>query len=298
MSPEQASAEPQARRAERPVQPGLCASTRCWRASRPITGPTAQAIIAKRFGSPCRTSARASEVPAAVEPAVTRALAKAPADRFASVGSFAEALERPSAPSRYRPTRGVAVLLGGAAVLGLALVGVRALRPRAPTITTHRQITFSGVASEPAVSADHQWLAYVSGDRLLVEDLRSTAPAASVASLERAFSPPQWSTDGSRLFYQGADSASGTAWVYSVPRQGGAARRLVPSYGFDLSPLGDALFTTYENDSVIVFDATTGVRQRGFSLGGVASSIHSLAVSPDGRWLAFTGVRGARPFSG
>jgi serine/threonine-protein kinase len=59
----------------------------------PFTGPTAQAIIAKRFsGEVPRVRHARSSVPPAVDEAVTRALAPVAADRFESVGAFARAL--------------------------------------------------------------------------------------------------------------------------------------------------------------------------------------------------------------
>ncbi|MGH7702874.1 MAG: protein kinase domain-containing protein, partial [Gemmatimonadales bacterium] len=59
----------------------------------PFTGPTAQAIITKRFTDPVPSvrAARAT-VPEAVEQAVTKALAKVPADRFATAAQLAQAL--------------------------------------------------------------------------------------------------------------------------------------------------------------------------------------------------------------
>jgi serine/threonine-protein kinase len=60
----------------------------------PFTGPTAQAVIAKRFSGtvPSVRQTRPS-VPEAVEQAVTRALAVVPADRYASAAELARALE-------------------------------------------------------------------------------------------------------------------------------------------------------------------------------------------------------------
>ena len=61
----------------------------------PYTGPTAQAIMAKRFSDPVPNVRRLRAVPPTVEQALLRALAKAPADRFASMAAFAEALTSP-----------------------------------------------------------------------------------------------------------------------------------------------------------------------------------------------------------
>jgi serine/threonine protein kinase/Flp pilus assembly protein TadD len=59
----------------------------------PFTGPTPQAIIAKRFTGDVPSIRRVRPlVPAAVEHAIRRAMSPMPADRFASCGEFAEAL--------------------------------------------------------------------------------------------------------------------------------------------------------------------------------------------------------------
>jgi serine/threonine protein kinase/tetratricopeptide (TPR) repeat protein len=63
----------------------------------PYTGPTAQAIIARRLADPVpplRTVR--STVPVAVEQAIMQALAKVPADRFATALAFAQALTKPA----------------------------------------------------------------------------------------------------------------------------------------------------------------------------------------------------------
>jgi serine/threonine-protein kinase len=59
----------------------------------PFTGPTAQAIMARRFTEAPRPLRQLREtVPPAVEVAVAKALAKSPADRFGSAAEFARAL--------------------------------------------------------------------------------------------------------------------------------------------------------------------------------------------------------------
>jgi serine/threonine-protein kinase len=62
----------------------------------PYTGPTAQALIAKRLVDPVPAVRRIRpSVPAGVEQSIIRALARVPADRFASASAFAEALTKP-----------------------------------------------------------------------------------------------------------------------------------------------------------------------------------------------------------
>jgi serine/threonine-protein kinase len=64
----------------------------------PYAGPTAQAVIAKRVADPVPSVRRLRHtVPIAVEQALVKALAKVPADRFASTGAFVEALAQPAA---------------------------------------------------------------------------------------------------------------------------------------------------------------------------------------------------------
>jgi serine/threonine-protein kinase len=73
----------------------------------PITGATAQAIIAKRLMSPVPRLSTLREVPASIEAAVTRALARTPADRFTTCGEFIDALRASTGernPSRSSPT--------------------------------------------------------------------------------------------------------------------------------------------------------------------------------------------------
>ena len=118
----------------------------------PYTGPSAQAIIAKRLSEPVPHLRTLREVPEAVEQAVTKALARAPADRFATATEFAQALAAPS-PPRVRPTRrrfwivvasGSAIVAFGFGVLALAprekLALLRTLITRQPAILHARRV--------------------------------------------------------------------------------------------------------------------------------------------------------------
>jgi TolB-like protein/Tfp pilus assembly protein PilF len=77
----------------------------------PYTGPTAQAIIAKRFSDPVPRIRRVRPgVPEHVDQAVTLALAPVPADRFATAAEFAHTLQ----PSPIGPRTGPTVQLAAA----------------------------------------------------------------------------------------------------------------------------------------------------------------------------------------
>ncbi len=107
----------------------------------PFSGPTAQAIIAKVLGGePTPVSTARHTVPAHVEDAVLTALAKIPADRFATAGAFAAALDDAAGPtvSRTRTSNRTSAasratrLLWPAATAALGAVALWGwLRPRA-----------------------------------------------------------------------------------------------------------------------------------------------------------------------
>ncbi|HET6578077.1 MAG TPA: serine/threonine-protein kinase [Gemmatimonadales bacterium] len=106
----------------------------------PFKGPNPQATLMRRFMGPPRPLRPMVQIPEHVEVAIVRALAKDPAERYATAAEFAEALAgrepaRPVAPAPLRPDatgapqagkRGCAVVLllaGGAAGVAAHLLG-------------------------------------------------------------------------------------------------------------------------------------------------------------------------------
>ena len=71
----------------------------------PFTGPTAQAVIAKRFVAPIPQVRATRDVPEPVDTAITRALSRTPVDRFPTAAEFAEALRTISRDGRAGPQR-------------------------------------------------------------------------------------------------------------------------------------------------------------------------------------------------
>src|SRR5438128_1208266 len=92
----------------------------------PYTGASAQVVIAKRFTDPVPSVRRLREgVPPAIDAAVSRALAKAAADRFATAALFAEALAAPPAvPAPVHPSRRGRPLLGRRLAYGVGLAAL------------------------------------------------------------------------------------------------------------------------------------------------------------------------------
>ncbi|HVH67203.1 MAG TPA: protein kinase [Gemmatimonadales bacterium] len=92
MSPEQATAERDLD-ARSDIYSLGCVLYEMLAGEPPYTGPSVQAVIAKRFSEPIPHLCTVREsIPAAIEQVVTKALARAPADRYVSAMDFAEAL--------------------------------------------------------------------------------------------------------------------------------------------------------------------------------------------------------------
>jgi TolB-like protein len=136
MSPEQATADEVDARSDQYAL--ACVVYEMLSGEPPFTGPTPQAIIARSLGAP-RPSLRLVRpaVPAALDSAVTCALARDRVDRFPSVAAFAEALGRapavtaasPTAASTHRVPRRAVILAGAGILLAAGLVAALLLRP-------------------------------------------------------------------------------------------------------------------------------------------------------------------------
>jgi TolB-like protein/Tfp pilus assembly protein PilF len=133
MSPEQSMADPSVDARSDLYSLG-CVLYEMLTGEAPYTGPSTQAIIAKRLLDPVPSARRLREtVPAGVDQALQRVLAKTPADRFGTAAAFVQALRTgsqevsPAAgqPGRGRPMRphGRAVVLTGFGVVVLVVLG-------------------------------------------------------------------------------------------------------------------------------------------------------------------------------
>jgi serine/threonine-protein kinase len=207
----------------------------------PFTGSTVQAIVAKVLNADAeRPSMMRKTIPLHVEAAVMTALAKLPADRFATAAAFSEALDgrgdarlAAPAPGRAAPTnswRRVAIVAVAAAVV-LAVVAAWAVsRPRA---TGARRVEFSlrlapgGLQTAVvAISPDGRKIAQIAADtagvdHVVVRDLASSAVAV-VEGTEGA-GTPEFSLDGQWIAF----GARGKLW--KVPTAGGPATLVADS---------------------------------------------------------------------
>jgi len=89
----------------------------------PYSGPNAQAVLARRLSEPAPSLRTTRDLPVAVERTVARALARTPADRYASAAEFARALQsvdtlaRPILQRRWLAAAVVMLLLAGVAAV-------------------------------------------------------------------------------------------------------------------------------------------------------------------------------------
>jgi serine/threonine-protein kinase len=155
----------------------------------PVTGPNAQAMVAKLMTErPVSLRVVRDTVPDAIDLAVQKALAKVPADRFASAGEFVHALEtaKSASPRRRLPWR--PILLGTALVAivvsGLALVRSWRTGPdQLPVIGRTSQITRdAGLEVDPALSPNGETVAYAAGPP---PGCRSTCARSVAGALSR-----------------------------------------------------------------------------------------------------------------
>jgi Tol biopolymer transport system component len=192
-------------------------------------------------------------LPANVERAVMRALAKAPADRFASAADYASALRGTGAHEtlRHRSAHIARwIALGLVLAIGVSAAALLVSRSRgAAHISTGRVMHLTrdpGLELDPALSPDGKSIAYAAGaagdTRIYVRQIdggRAIRVAESLVDNQRW---PQWSPDGTKLVFQAghaerdADSTMPPNALYVVPALGGVPRRLFSDTASDISP--------------------------------------------------------------
>ena len=276
----------------------------------PFTGPTAQAIVAKVMTDEPRPPIQLRKtVPPAVQQVALTALAKLPADRFATAAAVVDALANArfntsgitaaiAAPSRAGRRRvGEAVAL---VALG-AFVAIAALRPWNRAVVgaseARTQATFSGLATAPAISPDGRFLAYretrcpeppARGGcvQLQVLEVGGTRPVEVIAGAER-LANPRWTHDGLAIVVGGA-LAEGRSGLFVVPRLGGIPRRIGDEpLAYDTHAAGDTAALVVARDSSAMLEIVhLATGQRVGDPVRVGTTTVDLAWSPDGQRFA------------
>jgi serine/threonine-protein kinase len=148
MSPEQGAGD---RADERSDQYALAAVTYEMLAGEPpFTGPTAQSVLAKHVAQPApsiRTTRPA--MPAHIDAALQRAMAKQPADRFANVADFVDALQH---TPTHGTAAGAALARGRAGRSALLAGGLTAVALAVSWWATHRDASPQAASDPDAVA--------------------------------------------------------------------------------------------------------------------------------------------------
>jgi len=244
MSPEQASGE---RKLDgRSDQYSLaCVLYEVLAGEPPYTGPTAQAIFAKRLTEPIPHLGTVRRVSQAVEAAVTKALAKTPADRFATAGAFVRALTAGSTRAthaRWWPAGTalvVLIIISGAAAWFYASKNSKGGQnhPNVVPFTSS-----PGQKSDPVFSPGGNEIAYTwrgendDNSDIYVKLIGPGGPLRLTSSPAEEYCPA-WSPDGRYIaFMRGGDRGgiggpSRDRAYYLIPALGGAERKIGEAYG-------------------------------------------------------------------
>jgi len=309
MSPEQATADPKLD--GRSDQYSLASVLYEMLAGEPpYTGPTAQAIIAKRFAEPVPHLSTVRHVSRSVEGAITKALAKAPADRFVTAGAFAAALT--NGPThlplpRRRAVAAVAafVLIGAVAAWFYAAKGSEAGYDH---VTVVPFTSSPGQKFQPVFSPDGNQIAYTwRGDNddnadIYIKLTGAGGPLRLTSDPADEFCPA-WSPDGRYIAFARKGPAGGRGGYYVIPALGGAARRIAEGYTqslefgrcVDWSRDGKYLIVADKaapedpRSSILLLSVEDG--QRKVVVSQPAPYVANAILSPDGRLIAY--VQGA-----
>jgi serine/threonine protein kinase/Tol biopolymer transport system component len=282
----------------------------------PFTGPTAQSIMAKVLTErPTAPSAVRDTVPAGVERAVLKALAKLPADRFATAEKFAEALTRtdtapvPAAERVVAPTtgaRGVRIAATLGAILATAALawwlGRRSGTPEASWSEFTQLTDASGAETGPSLSPDGESFAYSSNARASWDIYsqrvggRNPVVVAGDSTVDEVW--PAYSPDGKQIAYNLRGGG-----IFVVGATGESARRLT-TFGSNpaWSPDGRRIVFGSEEVNSAYNVNNTGTLWTVETSGGEPArldpkgrrDVYQPAWSPSGQQIAFWSVVGGQ----
>jgi Tol biopolymer transport system component len=244
----------------------------------PHTGPTVQAVIAAVVTKePTRLSERRRSVPANVDFAVHKALAKLPADRFASADAFVHALNEPATGALSAATFGVVsaptakpttprTLILTAAILLIALLAAWGwMRPREATfmnryalfLRSNETVAATVLGGHVAISPDGRRIVYVGrgegNTRLMMKNADQLSPT-QLQGTDGA-SSPFFSPDGRQIGF-----VKDGKTVRILPLEGGSPLTLTDSANTTAADWGSDGYVYFEVDSGISRMRSTGGR--------------------------------------
>jgi Tol biopolymer transport system component len=278
-------------------------------AETPYTGPTPVAILAKKLSEPLpRISVVRETVPPAVEAALAKALARIPADRFATAGEFAAALSGEGFVPAVAPRagKGRRLLLVSAAAAVLVGAGVYALlrwmpggaRGSALVNASFTQLTTEpGVEWFPSLSPDGKWVVYggdAGGHRhIFLRGVGAQNPFDLTKDSPGDDDQPAFSPDGERIAFRSSREGGG---IFVMGRTGEGVRRATHA-GFRPTWSPDGTQLAYASQNVEFFSPNSIVGQQELWIADVTTGAsHRVSTedaalpswSPHGYRIAYT----------
>jgi eukaryotic-like serine/threonine-protein kinase len=286
----------------------------------PFTGPTAQAIVAKVMtADPEPVSTYRKTVPAHVEDAVTTALAKLPADRFAGAADLAAALGNAAFATPGTGRRAAIGVSGtgvsrrafaGVAILAAVLLVAAAigwLRPHPAAETSRQRVVLweqglppllapgtRFIATQAAIAPDGSSIVFVDplGGQRLFRKLRHEGDPSPLTGTEGALSP-FFSPDGAWVGYITTDGR-----LRKVPIGGGGSVTLADDANF-VYPSGawledqTILYISGRGRGLLRIPAAGGPGTE-VPIGGTDAALNLAALwpLPDSRGVLFTACPG------
>ena len=274
----------------------------------PVTGASAQSMIAKLMTEkPTHLRVLRDTVPVSIDEAVAKALAKTPADRFASAGEFSRALDvksatesGPSATPIAKSSRRTAIIAGVLVLAAIVAGGAYAMRGRgaAPRATAaslgqRTQLTTSGGVLVPAISPDGKQLAYVTKHcgagkcsySVVEQDVGGSTTRTILEGATAAYYL-EWSPDRRNLMFNGTFNARIGTFLLSA--LGGTPRFLTSGVATFFAG-GDSLLlgATLHADSVywIRVAALDGAVHDSIRVAGTGQGLAAISAMPGTGWI-------------
>lgn len=202
---------------------------------RPFGGTTPVEVMSHHLHTPLPDlRQKRADFPEGVAGLLEQMTQKDPPRRPSSYGEILKAIDvlLPETSGAYesirRHKRRLAVLAAAAALVLLASVSLllfqlRFRKPQATALPQHRQVTFAGDASDPAITPDGKYVAYVSGGhRLLIQEIAGGQPLELFKAI--GLLGLRWSSDGSQLAFNARTEEGYSLFV--MGRLGGNPRRI------------------------------------------------------------------------